>query len=113
MIDWNTLSGLEQLDEIDSLSHQQTVLIFKHSTTCPISSMAKYRLEDQWQYPSGQAPKIYYLDLLNYRAISNAIAERYSVHHESPQLLVIKKGECVLESSHLAINLAEVEDVTS
>jgi len=111
MIDWNTLSSLEQLDEIDQLSHQRTVLIFKHSTTCPISGMAKYRLEDQWQFPEGEAPKIYYLDLLNYRSISNAIAERYSVHHESPQLLVIKEGECILESSHLGINLAEVAEV--
>ncbi len=111
MINWNTLTSSAQLDEIDRLSHSQTILIFKHSTTCPISSMAKYRLEDQWKFGEEEEPLIYYLDLLSYRPLSSAIADRYSVHHESPQLLVIKKGECILESSHLGINLAEVEEV--
>lgn len=110
MTTWTELNSIEQIRTIDELSRDQPVLIFKHSTTCSISAMAKMRLEDQWE-SSGEFDQIYYLDLLRYRAISNEIAKHYHVHHESPQLLVIKDGECILDSSHLQITLDEVAEV--
>jgi bacillithiol system protein YtxJ len=50
----------------------------------------------------------YYLDLLNYRPLSQAIAETFSVHHESPQILLIKNGECTYDESHYGIMMDEV-----
>ena len=47
---------------------------------------------------------VYYLDILNYRAISNAIAERFEVQHQSPQLIVIKEGKAIAHASHEGIN---------
>jgi bacillithiol system protein YtxJ len=52
--------------------------------------------------------QFYYLDLLNYRAISNAIAEKFSVYHESPQILLIKNGECNYDESHGGIQMEEI-----
>jgi bacillithiol system protein YtxJ len=50
---------------------------------------------------------VYYLDLLNYRDVSNTAADLFQVHHESPQILVIKNGECIFESSHGEISAEE------
>ncbi len=100
---------MDQIEEIKQSSFDRPVMIFKHSTTCSISSMAKLRVEDQWE--DADFDQVYYLDLHRHRNISNAIAKEFSVYHESPQLLVIKDGECILDSSHLAITLEEVEEV--
>lgn len=50
----------------------------------------------------------YFLDLLKYRPISSAIAERFQVHHESPQIIVIKNGEVVYDESHMSIQMQEI-----
>ena len=105
---WKTLSSIDQLDQIDVQSNERPVILFKHSTTCGISAGAKYRLEDAW----GDEVKnydFYYLDLLTYRPISNAIATRYGVRHESPQILVIQNGKAVYNASHQSIDLARIE----
>lgn len=100
-MDWLPLTQISTLDDIHEESYKSPCIIFKHSTTCPISFAAKMRLDD---YSSDTVKaKAYFLDLLQYRAISNAIAEKYSVHHESPQVIVIKDGECIYDESHLDI----------
>ena len=102
---WIPLTEEAQLDTIITESATQPVVIFKHSTTCSISAMSKGRLERE-QAPDGV--KFYYLDLLRYRPISNKVAETFSVHHESPQVLLIKNGDCVYEESHNGISMNEI-----
>ena len=95
-MNWIALNNEEQLDAISKLSFTKPVVIFKHSTRCSISTMAKARL-DRAEQPDGV--DFYYLDLLNYRSLSNKIASVFSVHHESPQVLLIKNAECVYEEN--------------
>lgn len=102
------LNQIGQLDEIVGHSQKTPVLIFKHSTSCPISSIAKRRLEGDWKLEDTEM-QVYYLDLLSYRHLSNAVAEKFQVNHESPQVLLIKNGQCVYETSHLDIFAAEIE----
>lgn len=97
---WNHLTTIEQLDEIALASSKKPVVIFKHSTHCSISRTALNRME---QLKNVSGADFYYLDLLNYRSVSNKVAEQFEVNHESPQLLLIKDGECVYEESHLGI----------
>jgi bacillithiol system protein YtxJ len=104
-MNWAELTDIDQLESIKQESMQQPVVIFKHSTRCSISSMAKMRLE---RSDMPEAVKFYYLDLIRYRAISNKIAEVFDVHHESPQVLLIKNGECVYDESHNGINMDEI-----
>lgn len=106
-MNWIPLTEEAQLDNIITESKTQPVVIFKHSTTCSISAMAKGRM-DREEAPDGV--KFYYLDLLRYRPISNKIAEVFHVHHESPQLLLIKDGECTYDESHNGISMAELEE---
>lgn len=82
-------------------------VIFKHSTRCSISSMAKRNFELNWDAIPDQTP-LYFLDLISYRDISAFIAETFQVHHESPQVLLIKDGECILDLSHGEISADEI-----
>jgi bacillithiol system protein YtxJ len=108
-MNWTALTNLAQLADIRQQSHTTPCLILKHSTRCNISGIAKFRLEDDWDFsPDEVVP--YYLDLLEYRAISNTIAEEFGVYHESPQVLLIVDGECVYDASHLDITVAELRE---
>ncbi len=102
-MNWNLLESPDQLDLIDKESEHHPVLILKHSTRCSISTMALARLERSWQEADAGQLKPYYLDLLRYRSVSNEIAGRYHVQHESPQVLIIKNGRCSYSASHSEI----------
>ena len=107
-MNWRPLTELAQLDVIDAASAQKPVLIFKHSTSCSISSAAKDRLERAWKSEDDAQHAVYYLDLLRHRSISDAIAVRYAVQHESPQVLVIEGGKCRYANSHFGITYKDV-----
>lgn len=105
---WTNLTTLAELDSIKN--DENYSVIFKHSTRCSISMMVKRRFEMDWDaLPEGIS--LYFLDLISHRDISAAIAEVFQVHHESPQLLLIKNGECVLDSSHGDISAEEVAEL--
>ncbi len=104
-MNWIPLTDQNQLETIKDQSFTTPQVILKHSTTCSISKMALARLE-RTEAPT--SIQFYYLDLLNYRTISNAIAEKFSVYHESPQILLIKNGECIFDESHGGIQMEEI-----
>lgn len=104
-MDWKVLREESELDEIIRKSEIKPQVIFKHSTRCSVSSVAKGRLERS-QIPSNL--DFYYLDLISYRSISTKVSQLFHVHHESPQVLVIKNGECVYDESHMSINMEEI-----
>jgi monothiol bacilliredoxin len=107
-MDWISLESAEQVKDIKQ--QQGYSIIFKHSIRCSISLMAKRRVEmDKDHLPSNI--KLYFLDLIRFRDISSQVAQDFQVHHESPQLLVIKDGECILDQSHGHISLEEALSV--
>ncbi|HHM21097.1 MAG TPA: bacillithiol system redox-active protein YtxJ [Bacteroidetes bacterium] len=109
-MDWKLLADTQQIEQIVDLSHQVPCLIFKHSTRCSISSIAKYRLETNWPFSDKEiAP--FFLDLIAHREVSHAVAEQLQVHHESPQIILLKNGEVVLDASHLDISIDEIKEV--
>jgi bacillithiol system protein YtxJ len=108
-LNWNNLEDLGQLDEVVQISTTKPVLIFKHSTTCSISRMAFKNFENEFNLAS--EIEIYYLDLLNFRAISNEIASRFGVVHQSPQILLIKDGIAVYYKSHENIDATKLKDL--
>jgi bacillithiol system protein YtxJ len=104
---WTPLTTIEQLTTIKEASFNQPQVILKHSTTCSISKLALNRLE---KHEAPENSTFYYLDLLQYRPVSNAVAEFFNVHHESPQILVIKNGECIYDESHSGIQMDEITE---
>lgn len=109
-MNWIPLLNEQQLEEIKLNSSQKPQVIFKHSSRCSISSMAKNRL-DRNDTPDGM--DFYFLDIINHRNISNKIAKDFNVHHESPQVLVIKNGNCVYDESHSGIDIEDIKDSAS
>ncbi|MEN9381587.1 MAG: hypothetical protein RI940_468 [Bacteroidota bacterium] len=105
IMNWLPLTNIEQIENIKNASFTKPQLIFKHSTTCSISRMAHSRFE---RADAPDTIDFYYLDLLNHRSLSTAIAEAFQVHHESPQVLLIKNGECTYDESHYGIMMDEV-----
>lgn len=104
IMNWINLTSPAQLEQLKKESHQRPVVIFKHSTRCSTSRMSLDRLERNWNSQEMETVNAYFLDLLSYRPISNAIAEDFNVEHESPQVLVISNGQSVLNLSHFEID---------
>jgi bacillithiol system protein YtxJ len=107
-LNWTSIHSIDQLDAIQTASFTKPQVIFKHSTTCSISRMAKGRMEEGLEKLKSKAD-IYYLDLLAYRSISNEIAKRWNIQHESPQILVIIDGKSIYDASHNMIEVEEIE----
>jgi bacillithiol system protein YtxJ len=104
-MNWLPINAIEQLEQIKAASFENPQVIFKHSTTCSISRMALDRFE---RSTAPENVDFHYLDLLNYRTISNAIAEFFQVHHESPQIILIQNGACTYDESHYGIMMDEL-----
>lgn len=107
-MNWNELTSIDQLSELDKLSTTKPVLILKHSTSCSISNTALGRIERTWKDQDEEFVTPYYLDLLAHRNVSNEIAHHYNIQHQSPQVLLIKQGKCVYNQSHMGINMPEI-----
>ena len=108
--DWIELTSIEQLNEIIEQSTEKPVLLFKHSTRCSISSMAKSHFESEWKLSNDICPT-YYLDLIEFRPVSNAIAEKTGVEHQSPQVIVLKNKEVIYQASHNGIDAKEIQEI--
>ncbi|MGY6558671.1 MAG: bacillithiol system redox-active protein YtxJ [Nitritalea sp.] len=101
---WKSLQNTEHLREAISSSRQRPVVIFKHSTRCSISSMAWDRLKRNWSAEDDQIADAYFLDLIQFREISNAVAQQLGIEHASPQVLVLRDGKVLYHESHMGIN---------
>ena len=111
-MNWIELSEINDLEVIKTLSSETPCVIFKHSTRCSISSIAKHRLEKSWDFETDDV-KIYFLDLIQNRNVSNQIVEEFQVQHASPQLLLIEKGVCSWNTSHLDISVEKLKSQLS
>lgn len=105
-INWTELTDLGQLSEIIEISNEKPVAIFKHSTRCSVSRMALKQFENEFNSSDKVTP--YFLDLIAHRDISNEIASRFGVMHQSPQLILIKEGKAIYNVSHSDIDAEEL-----
>lgn len=102
-IEWRLLKSIEDVEIYNDMSFSKPVVFFKHSTRCSISTTAKSRFERGFDYDNDEITPIY-LDLLAHRDVSNFLEDLYGIQHQSPQILMIKNGECVYHTSHNAID---------
>ena len=101
---WRKLDSIDTLDKIIEDSQSRPQFIYKHSTRCSISFMAMSRLE-----AAAKKSDIFIIDVINHRDISNAVEQKLSVIHQSPQLLVIHGRRSIFDASHMAISAATIE----
>lgn len=107
VLPWQNLTDVKQLNTIAKRSQTKAQFIFKHSTRCGISRMVMNQFVSMYNVDINA--DLYYLDLLNYRDVSNEVGYKFQVLHQSPQLLVIKNGITVAHQSHGAINEIDLE----
>ncbi len=105
--EWYAIEKEEDLEVAHQLSFKKPVVLFKHSTSCGISARAKYLLESEWG-DLGHDIGFFYLDLLQYRPLSNRISSDYHVVHQSPQIIILHRGEAVYDTSHHRISIADI-----
>jgi bacillithiol system protein YtxJ len=105
---WKNIESIQMLDELVSLTQDKAVLIFKHSTRCSISMMVLTRFQSEWDLNTNNC-ELYFLDLIAHRDISNKIEEITGVVHQSPQVIVLKKGEVLYEESHNSISARDIK----
>ncbi|MGM0932489.1 MAG: bacillithiol system redox-active protein YtxJ [Bacteroidota bacterium] len=101
-IPWKYITEEQDIEELEKQSFSKPVIIFKYSTRCGISRITLRKFEND--LPENMDVAFYFMDLVKYRSLSNEIAERFKVSHESPQLIVLKEGKVLHHSSHQDIN---------
>lgn len=104
-MNWIYLTDINQIDDIDRLSHEAPQWIFKHSTRCIGSKIALRRIENNIELRNKPG---FFLDLIKFRNLSNKIETHYNIRHQSPQILIIKNADCIYSESHMAINPEEL-----
>lgn len=103
MVDISNIQSLEDIDEIVLKSQERIQIIFKHSTACPISRIAYEKFKSHYPLENREA-EVYYLGVIEQRAISNYVADKLNIKHESPQMLVLRNGQVIFNESHLMID---------
>lgn len=109
-VPWHPLTEQKQINEFKEESNEKVIVVFKHSTRCGISRMVLGNFEREFDLEKEEGIKLYFLDLLSNRDISNKVADHFDVQHESPQLLVIKDEKVVHHSSHHSIKVEVLKE---
>ena len=104
--EWTDLISLEQLERVIKESHITPIVIFKHSTRCDQSNALLKNFERRYD-AHDNIPKPYFLNLIAHRDVCDAIASRFGIKHESPQLLFVKDGVVVKHANHVEISTIE------
>lgn len=102
---WIHLTDESQLQDIFTKSQEKSQVIFKFSSRCYLSQVIYNRLQSKCCPGSAD---FYFLDLLAYRNVSRVITDKFQVEHESPQVLVIRDGQCIYAESHSEIDPEEI-----
>ncbi|MGA9174730.1 MAG: bacillithiol system redox-active protein YtxJ [Thermoactinomyces sp.] len=113
MSSFTQLSELNQWDEVYNQSKQTPVLVFKHSTTCPISANAFEELKKFSETPAADKVKIAVVYVRESRAVSNQIADKLKVKHESPQAILLSGGKVLWHDSHWNITVESLQNAVN
>lgn len=103
------LLEIEELEEVWEVSAKKPTFLFKQSTTCPISAKA---FEEFHKFLQENTEDIaaYYVKVRESRPVSNEIAEELAVIHQSPQIILIKDGEAIWDTSHMRITVDSIKE---
>ncbi len=112
-MNWSELQSVDTIDQIIDESNSRPIIIFKHSTRCSISAASLDRLERRWDQAEMNQVKTYFLDLIRFRDVSNAVAEKLNVRHQSPQVIVLRNGKVVHDASHFGIDYQDLVTISN
>jgi bacillithiol system protein YtxJ len=106
--DLTPVHGINELDELLAESRQRPLLLFKHTYSCGVSAEALDELVDHLKQKTGDA-RYALVTVQTHREISNAVASRLGIRHETPQALLVRDGQVVWSASHFRVTATAVE----
>jgi bacillithiol system protein YtxJ len=108
MVQIEQITTLPELDNILEDAKGKLVLLFKHSTTCPISAYAYEQVQRLSQTDEVKEMRIALIHVIENRSLSNEVAHRFQIKHESPQAFLIQAGKVVWHASHRNITQSAI-----
>ncbi|ANF97638.1 bacillithiol system redox-active protein YtxJ [Paenibacillus bovis] len=113
MTNVNQLTTIDQLQEALDHTAERPLLVFKHSTRCPISAGAYSEFQSYLGGSPSEEVDYGLIYVVENRDVSNAAAEKLDLKHESPQAILIKNGEPVWNTSHSRITSSALREALS
>lgn len=107
---FRALTTDEDLQEALRHSDDEPVVLYKHSSACPLSARAQKEMRSLVDRDS---PPVYQVVVQEARAVSDRIAEHFSIRHETPQVIVVADGEPIFNASHQDVNAARVRQAAA
>ena len=115
-----SLTTVQRVDELEKLiaeSDNRPLLLFKHSRSCGISAEALDELIEHVTAATASAtaldPRYAVVTVQTHRDVSNAVAARLGVRHETPQAIIVRRGKAVWSASHFRVNAASIKNALS
>jgi len=108
---YKEITSIEEWNSVYEASATRPLVVFKHSTTCPVSSNAYQEFNQYLDGKPRDDVEYVLVKVIESRLVSNQIAEDTSVKHESPQIIFIEKKEKVWTTSHWSITKAHITAV--
>ncbi|MBE7682731.1 bacillithiol system redox-active protein YtxJ [Paenibacillus sp. P13VS] len=113
MADMTKMTSIEQLNSAVEATEDQPLLLFKHSTRCPISANAYQGMNHYLQNNPNENVNYGIIYVVEDRPVSNEAADKLGVKHESPQAILVKNGIPVWHTSHSDIASSTLTNVLS
>lgn len=104
---WNVLEDISDVDEVLQKSKERPQLLYKHSNRCGTCMFAKSEIEKRSEDIEERAD-MHFIDVINSREVSNYLAEKLNLRHESPQAILLANGKVIWHNSHSAIKSTKI-----
>jgi bacillithiol system protein YtxJ len=108
MAEFKEITTTEELEEVLDESCQRKIIIFKHSTTCPISGRALSEVQDFIKESSNEV-LVVMIKVIESRPVSNQAAEELGIKHQSPQVLLLFDKNVLWHTSHQAVTQSNIK----
>ncbi|HPO15423.1 MAG TPA: bacillithiol system redox-active protein YtxJ [Candidatus Hydrogenedentes bacterium] len=107
------LTSLPEVEAALEASMTRPIFVLKHSTRCPISAGAYQRVLHYIETAGETAPPAYLVKVIESRPVSNDLATRLNIQHQSPQLILVKNKTAAWHASHNAITAQAIQAALS
>ena len=105
------MQRITSLEQVDKVFGQDRVILFKHSTRCPLSAGAYEEVERF--FDSHPEIPVYLIHVIEDRPVSQYVEQKTGVPHCTPQVIVVEDGRTTWQASHAEINSDALEGSTS
>ena len=105
------LHDVQSLDAAIAESRERPVLLFKHSRYCGVSCEALDELHSHIEAQTQSSVAYKVITVQTHRPVSDAVAQRLGLRHETPQAILLRDGKVIWNASHFRITATQLDQV--